>query len=243
MKPKILLLHGWDWKKYPKFKPKHQWENRQEFLDLLQKDYDVDYPELPGFGAYDAYTQAWTLDDYALWLKNKLSENTYQMVVGYSFGCAAIIHALFKYKVQTPAVCISPAIIRSYKVTTSETKSKLSKMFQSLHLNWIRNIGVNIYLKYVVKNEFYIHGNSFLRATYRNIVRVDLTDECASVLDSGSDVYFIFGSEDTATPSELFLKRIPAATSRTRLVSGATHNVGGSHPQNVVDIINSLNLK
>jgi len=63
---RLLLLHGWDWEKYPVFEPEHQWQNRQELLTELQKKYDIDYPSLPGFSYNDAHRAgSWTLDDYA----------------------------------------------------------------------------------------------------------------------------------------------------------------------------------
>lgn len=239
-KQKMLLLHGWDWRKYPKFNPTHQWENRKQLLDLLMVNFDVDYPAMPGFNVSDSYPEAWSLDDYSSWLDKLIKKNKYDVVVGYSFGCAVIVHCLHKYKLTTPAILISPAIIRAYKVKTSTMSSRVAKLLKQFHLNWIRNLGVFFYLKYVVKNDFYTHGTKFLRKTYQNIVRVDLSEECTQLLNQGTKLHFIFGSEDTATPPALFLEKIPQTKNSIHLIHGATHNLGGSHSEDVVCVIKSL---
>ena len=239
-KQKMLILHGWDWKKYPKFKPTHQWENRQELLNLLMKEFHVDYPDLPGFNVNDSYNGEWSLDDYSSWLEKLIKENKYDVVVGYSFGCAVIIHCLHKYKLTIKAILISPAIVRAYTIKTSSTSSMISSLLKRFRLNWIRSIAVLFYLKYVVKNDFYIHGTKFLRKTYQNIVRIDLSGECNELLEKGTDLHFIFGSEDTATPPDLFLKRVPKANNCVHIIDGATHNVGGTHPVDVASVIESL---
>lgn len=70
---RILLLHGWDWKKYPVFKPQHQWKSRQELIAELQRNYNVDYPSLSGFDPNDTHrTGSWTLNDYTFWLQEKI---------------------------------------------------------------------------------------------------------------------------------------------------------------------------
>jgi pimeloyl-ACP methyl ester carboxylesterase len=93
MTTRVLLLHGWDWEKYPVFNPKHQWQNRQELLGELQRRYEVSYPSLPGFSPDDRYrTGCWTLDDYANWLQEEIVQQRYSVVIGYSFGCAVATH-------------------------------------------------------------------------------------------------------------------------------------------------------
>jgi pimeloyl-ACP methyl ester carboxylesterase len=241
-KQKMLILHGWDWRKYPKFKPTHQWENRQELVNLLMKEFHVDYPDLPGFNINDSHDGEWSLDDYSSWLEKLIKENKYDVVLGYSFGCAVIIHCLHKYKLPIKSILISPAIIRAYTVKTSSTSSKVSSLLKRFRLNWVRSLAVLFYLKYVVKNDFYIHGTKFLRKTYQNIVRVDLSDECNELLEEEADLQFIFGSEDTATPPALLLKKTPKVNNRVHIIDNATHNVGGTHPKEVVSVIESLLL-
>lgn len=243
MKAKILLLHGWDWKKYPKFNPTHQWENRQEFIDVLQKKFDIEYPTLPGFNVEDTVQGAWTLQEYARWLNEKVSKNSYDLIIGYSFGSAVITQFLYTYKSTVPVVLISPAIIRAYAVRDSKVKNIGVKILTVLHLEKIKSIFTSLYLTYIVKNKFYIHGNDFLRNTYRNIVRIDVSDECREILKIKKNILFIFGEKDTATPPQLFLNKVPEAGDLTLIIPNADHNVAGTHPEELAHAIHSWFLQ
>ncbi|MGH3873966.1 MAG: alpha/beta hydrolase [Pseudonocardiaceae bacterium] len=118
---RVLLLHGWDWEKYPVFNPKHQWQNRQELLTELRKHYELNYPSLPGFSRDDKYrTGYWTLDDYANWLQGEIVRQRYDAVIGYSFGCAVATHWQYLHRnVSVPVILLSPAIVRAYDSSCS----------------------------------------------------------------------------------------------------------------------------
>lgn len=233
---KILLLHGWDWKKYPKYSPKHQWENRQDFINMLGEYFDVDYPSLPGFDTNSRENdKPWSLDDYSVWLKKLLDTGRYDAIIGYSFGCAVIVKCLYQYNIKIATVLISPAIIREYKVKSSWIVLKTKSILKSLHMTILVEYATDLYLRFWIRNSFYIEGNKFLRQTYRNIVKIDLSFECKKLVDRKYPLAFIFGSLDTATPKSTFIKSVPQAESDLVLIEGAGHNVGGTHPLNVVE--------
>lgn len=233
---KILLLHGWDWKKYPKYNPKHQWENRQDFINMLGEYFDVDYPPLPGFDTDSRKNEEpWSLDDYSIWLKDLLTTGAYDAVIGYSFGCAVIVKCLHQHNIKIPTVLISPAIIREYQVKTSGVFLKTKSILKSLHMTTVVEYVADLYLRFWIRNSFYIQGNKFLRKTYRNIVKVDLSPECRSLVYRKYPLAFIFGSLDTATPKSTFIRSVPHAKDNLVLIEGAGHNVGGTHPLEVVE--------
>jgi pimeloyl-ACP methyl ester carboxylesterase len=82
-----------------------------------------------------------------------------------------------------------------------------------------------------------MHGSPFLQATYSNIVSADLSSELAQLINAGFPVTCIFGSEDTATPPETLFSRTPAAQSLSFVIPGGTHDIGGTHLDEIVEHI------
>ena len=240
---KLLLLHGWDWKKYPVFAPKHQWENRQEFVDQLREHYDLDLPSLPGFGFGEERRQgSWTLDDYAEWLQRQVVSNEYTAIVGYSFGCAVATHWQYKFRNrQILLLLVSPAIARNYL-------KRPPRALRTLSIALKRIVGVNLvswlrtkYLMYWIKNPFVIHGTPFLQLTYSNIVGVTLLDEIRALLEDSFPIKLIFGSQDTATPAAAFLSAVPEARAATSVIPGGSHDIGTSHgPELAAQVVSVL---
>jgi pimeloyl-ACP methyl ester carboxylesterase len=201
---RVLLLHGWDWKKYPVFKPQHQWENWQELVAEPQKHYNVDYPSIPGFGRQDVNrTGSWTLDDYADWLQGEIVEQCYAAVIGYSFGCAVAAHWQYRHRNQAvPLILVSPAISRAYDKPPNKIFTTIAGTLKRLKMERATYFLRKIYLTRVRKNPHVIHGTPFLQATYSNIVSIDLSDELAQLIDDHYAVACVFGSDDIATPPD-----------------------------------------
>lgn len=246
---RVLLLHGWDWEKYPVFKPKDQWQNRQQLVAELQAHYDVSYPSLPGFGCDDTDRRgSWTLDDYANWLQDQVSEGHYTAVIGYSFGCAVTTHWQYLYRNSSVSlVLLSPAIARAYGKPPNKALVTFANILKFLRMNRVIHFLRKLYLARVAKNPHVIHGTPFLRATYSNIVSVDLSSELAQLIDAGFPTTCVFGSEDTATPPETLFSRTPAARSLSLVIPGGTHDIGGTHPEeivkHIVDFLNPLKVQ
>lgn len=245
-KKKVLLLHGWDWRKYPKFQVsnhiKHQWQNRQEFIDLMKGEFDIDYPSFPGFTRHCDFKKSWELEDYVSWLKSRIHTHKYDALVGYSFGAAVIIKYLAQSARQTPAVLISPAISRKYKPRVAgrllQLREGLKKILGTKVTSWLRHI----YMMLWVRNEFYIHGTPFLRKTYLNIVDENLSDDLRSVLRKNNNLHLVFGGEDSITPACLLFEQVPEARLVTTLVEKGSHHIGTTHPKQLFEAIRtSLN--
>lgn len=233
---RVLLLHGWDWEKYPVFEPQHQWQNRQELVTELQKHYDVDYPSLPGFSRNDAHrTGSWTLDDYAYWLQGEIIEQRYNAVIGYSFGCAVATHWQYLYRnASVPLILLSPAVARAYGKPPKKILTAVAGILKRLRMERAVHFLRKLYLARVIKNPHVIHGTPFLQATYSNIVSVDLSGELAQLIDANYAVTCVFGGEDTATPPETLFSRTPAARSLSLVIPAGAHDIGGTHPAEIV---------
>jgi pimeloyl-ACP methyl ester carboxylesterase len=246
---RVLLLHGWDWEKYPAFKPQHQWQNRQEFVAELQKYYDVDYPSMPGFGRHDANrTGSWTLDDYTDWLQGEITERRYAGVIGYSFGCAVATHWQYLHRnAAVSLILVSPAISRAYDKPPNKILTAIADTLKRLQMERATYFLRKLYLTRVRKNPHVIHGTPFLQATYSNIVSIDLSDELAQLIDDHYAITCVFGSEDTATPPDSLFSRTPAARHSSLIIPTGTHDIGSTHPtelvKHIVGFMNSLKVR
>lgn len=241
---RILLLHGWDWEKYPVFNPEHQWQNRQELLAGLRKHYEVDYPSLPGFGRDDKHrTGCWTLDDYANWLQGEIVKEHYDAVIGYSFGCAVATRWQHLHRnTSAPLILLSPAIARAYDGPPNKILTTAASVLKRLGAKRMIYFLRRLYLARIIKNPHVIHGTPFLQATYSNIVSMDLSGELAQLIDADYSITCVFGSEDTATPPENLFSRVPAAKPLSLVIPAGTHDIGSTHPKELVNhVVSFLN--
>lgn len=242
MNQKILMLHGWNWKNYPKYNLGNPWSNRVDFIDSLSQSFEMDTPAMPGFCSSIIPATTWGLDDYADWLFDLVQKKDYEKVLGYSFGAAVITRFLTRHSSQLSRIpeiiLVSPAISRQYQHKTGLV-SWMSKTFMNIFpslVAWARDV----YLTQVIKNPFYIEGNIFQRETYRNIVGIDLSDELGKLISLGLPIRLIFGSDDTATPSEVLLSKIPSARSVTTIIQHGGHDIANTHTAELVTLINKL---
>jgi len=241
-KTKILLLHGWNWKNYPNHNKVNPWSNRTSFIDALNmSDFEVLTPALPGFGDSIIPTSPWSLDDYAKWLKGQVEKSNPDVILGYSFGSAVItryLSLLLNGNTVPKTILVSPAISRRY-VHKANFLSKASRLFKNIFPRVVEMIR-HLYLVYVVKNPFYTEGGDFQRATYRNIVGIDLSDELRVLFLKGFDIHLIFGSNDTATPPENLLSQVDLARSKTFIIKNGGHDIANSHTDELVLTIKEI---
>lgn len=230
------MLHGWDWAKYPKFHPKHQWENRQELVDQLSLQYDVEYPSFPGFDDDLPSERSWTLDDYAKWVNTLVLSKQFHAIIGYSFGCAVALHWAHSYSAtRTPLVLLSPAIVRAYQVRPATVLGAMAKAARSsIGLSGFADVMREVYLAHWVKNPNVIHGTPFLKRTYSNIVGENLAMELRRLLSEHAPILLVFGERDTATPPEVLFEQVPEARAVSRLISGGGHDIGTTHVPEIV---------
>jgi pimeloyl-ACP methyl ester carboxylesterase len=235
MTTRILLLHGWDWRKYPAFNPEHQWLNRLELIHRLREVGEVDFPSMPGFDRIDR-AGAWTLDEYASWLDTEIAQRHYDAVIGYSFGCAVATHWKYTHRrPEVPLILVSPAVTRAYTKPPNRTAIGVANAMKRLHMDGTVRALRGVYLTRIVKNKHVIHATPFLRATYSNIVGVDLSHELQELLADGHRVTCVFGSDDSATPPQVLFAKVPAARGVSLVIPGGTHDIGTTHPAEIAD--------
>jgi pimeloyl-ACP methyl ester carboxylesterase len=223
---KIVLLHGWNYNNYTKFGCTDAWDDRKDFVQALTVEFEVYKINLPGFCGAQEPKDAWELDDFARFLDGHL--NTHNIIpdyiLGYSFGAAIALKWKKNFHKQTKIILISPAVIRAYREHTHSNISRLKKYIPKNVLKLI----TDLYLKYI-RNTYYTNGTRFLKETYLNIVKVDLTNELDKI--PPDELLMIFGSNDTATPPSLLKDKLKNTKllKRIKVIGGGTHDIANSH--------------
>ena len=228
----ILLIHGWDYDNYNKRTNKKAWSNRSKFIKKLEKNNNVYYPDLPGFGLEkEPDAKKWTLNDYAKFIDDYVKDNDLKIdyVLGYSFGGAVAVTYKKLYNPDVKEILVSPALIRNDD--RSKKFIKTPKFLAPL-----RNFLRDMYLIKVVKNEEMVYGTKFLRNTYQDIVRVNMLPTIEK-MDS-KDFKIIYGSEDNMVNPEKVVNTVNKdLKDQIEIIEGGGHNIGTTHTDEVVDKI------
>ncbi len=235
---KLLLIHGWHWNKYSFSGCQDAWGDNKTLLIKLSNNCSVLKFNFPGFCGEPEANRPWTLDDYAVYLNDILKQHNFvpDIVLGYSFGGAVALRWKTKFVSDSKLVLVSPAIIRAYK-TQSKTMSKLITLGKKIIPDFCRQFVRDIYLRFLVKNPYYIKGTKFLRDSYLNIVKIDLSQELKKIPQE--EILLIFGTNDTITPVKTLLDRIGDSVLKDRIITlqNGNHNIIETHSEEITRII------
>lgn len=206
--PPVLLLHGWG------ANSELLWPLAEK---LVRRGYRVYAPDLPGFGQSDEPPQAWSVFDYADFVRAYLDANNLQQVYlfGHSFGgrlalilgadSAARIHkiALSNSAGVRPKTPLLPTIrLRVYKAIRGGLESVgLQSLAATLRERYNARYG----------SADFQQVSGVMRETFVQVVNEDLLSYAARVKPS---VLLFWGDADTDTPlwqGELLEKTIPDA--------------------------------
>lgn len=223
----IVLIHGWGYRNYTKFGYDDAWHNRTNFVSELSMHFNVIKFNLPGFCGESEPNKIWDLKDYAEFFQKFILKLGIipDVVLGYSFGAAVAIQWKLIYDTPTKLVLVSPAISRAYKKRGFiQYLSFIKKLIPKTVTNLLRDC----YLK-MIRNLFYTEGTSFLRGSYLNIVKIDLSEQTKEL--TPDSVLLIFGSKDTMTPPSIFLNRVKGSpiADRVIILKDGDHDIANSH--------------
>ena len=100
----------------------------------------------------------------------------------------------------------------------------------------LRKVVKDLYLKYIIKNEFMINGTKFLNDSYQNIVRVDLINDIQYI--KPYNLKIIYGTKDNVVNPELVLNSVPKEyKKRIYFIKDADHNLVNDYAKDIVSII------
>lgn len=229
---KILLLHGWDFRNYTKLTTsKNPWHNRIKFINALKKEYEVYQLTFPGFCGEEEPKNAWTLDDYAFYVNSyiRTSNIKFDYILGYSFGGAVAIRYNILFNNFQKLILVSPAITRN-------TSKSISFIPTPNILKPLRKVVKDLYLKYIIKNEYMINGTKFLNDSYQNIVRVNLINDIQYI--KPYNLIIIYGKEDNiVNPQFVYDSLDKDYKKRVFFIDGGGHDIANTHSKEIVSII------
>lgn len=229
---KILLLHGWNDENYTSMtKETDAWHNRGKFVDMLSEDFEVYKLNFPGFcGESEPKQKEWFLEDYANYVKEYLETNNLKVdyILGYSFGGAVAIEYNQIYDNDQKLILVSPAITRNTKKTIKFIKTPRC-------IKCIRNFFRNLYLKYIVKNDYMIHGTRFLNNSYQNIVRVELLKQVQEI--NPNNITIIYGNLDKMVNPGYIIKNIDIKYRDSIYIIDGGHDIANDNPKEIINII------
>lgn len=171
------------------------------FVNKLKEEYEIQYMNLPGFCKEpEPKNKGWNLSDYANFIEKYIKNNNFEpdFVLGYSFGGAVSLRWKTQYIKKTPIILMSTVIIRN------PTNKNLKVKYWPNNLSFLRTILRNLYLIYIIKNPEMKYGTKFLRRTYQNIVRVDMTKELLKI--NPKEIKLIYRIKDEMVSPNLIVR-------------------------------------
>lgn len=232
---KILIIHGWSYKLYNSRNITEPWFERTEFINALKSSFDVVVARLPGFcGEPKPKEDSWSTKDYGVWLAKWMNQNQIKpdCIIGYSFGAPVSLYAFLENELNMPIILISPALIRS-----DSAKSRFAKFFNFLP-KFLKNPLLNLYLSLV--SPYYKYGTSFLRQSYKRIVRENSLVVLSEVAKTHS-VNLIYGDRDTATNYCLVRDAIVKIdNTKVHIINGGGHNIAKTHYNQIFELLSKI---
>jgi len=185
----LVFLHGWG-------------SEASHFLYVLKKCGNFIAIDLPGFGKSDTLREAWTIGDYADFLKNFLEklEIRNPILAGHSFGGSVIIKYCAEGGAAKKIILIASSGIRqrSLKIYFYILLAKFGKLFFLIPgLNLIQDKAKSKLHKIVNAEDFSKLTAGELKETFKNILEEDLQEDLKKIKVSAS---MIWGEQDRETP-------------------------------------------
>jgi 3-oxoadipate enol-lactonase len=231
--PKLLLLHGWDYRNYTGQGCHDAWHNRSVLVQGLAGAFQVVRFNFPGFCGEADPPRPWEMGDFVEMVDDIIRREAPDVALGYSFGGAVLL----SWKSRTgdrrvKAVLVSPAILRRYEEASVSLPGALRRALPATLREW----GALLYLRVRGRNPYYTKATRVMRRTYRNIVALDLRDRLRDVTDP---LCLIYGERDSATPPDMvadFLAR-EDLPHRLHVIPGGDHDIGTTHTDQVVRLV------
>lgn len=239
MTKEVLLIHGWD----PRFYNRNlgenvpdeiAWSYRSELINLLSRDYKLRYFNLPGFcGVPEPEKKQYNIGDFTDRLAESIKSNAQkpQLIIGYSFGGVVALDYKNRYDDSIPAVLISPAIVRKETL-----RSKMAHVIKNGVSDGVSDV-LKRHYQYIF-SRYYRSGTSFLRNSYDLIVRQNTLSLLEKI--DPMQLLLVYGDSDVSTPWTMVERKVKDFGINYHLIPGGTHNIGKTHPEEIVKLINNF---
>ena len=209
----VLLLHG-----YGSCKESFYYQ-----INHLQNFFRVTALDFPAFGASEAPDSAWSVEDYAVWLKRFIAAAHLERphIIAHSFGARVAIKLL----AENPELCEKLIITGGAGLVKPRSPQYIRRVKRY-------RLVKKFFPKYAEKHfgsEEYKKLSPVMKESYKKIVNEDLKEFAAKI---PNQTLLIYGKSDTVTPANeegaTFNSLIK--NSRLEIVEGGHFTFSG-HPQ------------
>ena len=210
----VFILHGWG-------DSSAGW---RAFVAELAKHYEVVVPDLPGFGGTEMPREAWSVTNYAVFVRDflkKIAVRPYA-VIGHSNGGAIAVRGIGQGLFQTEKLVLlasagvrSPHMNQGYRVI-----AKVGKVVASPLPMRVRNkLRASLYAK--AGSDLLVAEH--MQETFKRIVRDDVRTDAAYI---STPTLLVYGDTDTQTPLVIGQELAAAIEGSTlRVLDGVGHFV------------------
>lgn len=229
----ILFLHGW--------------MDSLRTFDKLISEFGVGWRvirvDLPGFGQSEMPKKAWSLNDYAQFVKDFIDKLGIQadVLIGHSFGGRIIIKSVAEDVIKAKKIVLiaSAGVVKTYAFRNFfKILAKIGKVLSLIPplIFWRQKLRQKLYEQ---TNSDYLKAGA-LKETFLKIITEDLKFAASRIK---SPVLLIWGSYDKETPlvdGEHLSKLIGG--SELKVIANAGHFVHKEKPKEVVQLIEEFLL-
>lgn len=207
----VVLLHGWG-----------QNALMMDYIgQFLGAHFSVYNPDLPGFGASEKPQTAYSVSDYAEWLRAFCSQFKLEepILIAHSFGCRIALYYALKYPVRR-MVLTGAAGIRDKRTLVYYLKTYSYKVAKRMLLFFHQEKKL-AELRQKHGSEDYRRADPLMREILVKAVNDDISPY---LKDIKPETLLVFGTNDQVTPlakGQYFEKMMPDATLVT--FAGADH--------------------
>jgi len=212
----IIILHGWQSKM----------ERWNKFAKLLEKDFQVFLPVLPGFGA-KKLNRTWGIKDYVCWLKSYIKENKIKkpILAGHSNGARIAAAYAARNKVDR-LILMSCAGIKAkptFKKNFFYLLAKSGKAIFSIGLLKSFKDQASWLLYTAAGEKDYYQAKGYLKPTMSKLLSQDITVRLAKIK---AKTLILWGDEDKITPVEdAYIFKQKVKFSKLVIFSRTGHNL------------------
>lgn len=220
--PSVLLLHGWG-------------ADHKNLLSLssVLSGYRVIAPDLPGFGGSQVPPKAWSVSDYAAFIRellDKIGVNKVDTVIGHSFGGRIALELLGTGMVSADRlVLLASHGLLEQKTTKSSVLNLFAKASKALPVSWRERAGSRF------RSNDYRATSGVMRQVFQRVIS---QDGSKSAIQIKVPTLLIYGQQDSTTPPTMgqqFNQLIK--DSRLEIIEQAGHYVHIDQPEQVSQLI------
>ncbi|MEK7203169.1 MAG: alpha/beta hydrolase [Patescibacteria group bacterium] len=231
MAKQLLILPGWDG-------TKKSW---QEFINIIQKDYQVICLELPCFGNKPCPDKIWGVEDYSAFVIQKIKNLNLikPALLGHSFGgqIAANIAAnnpeLISQLILSGAVVSRP--VNNFKKIIFGFLAIFGKFFFQLPIACQFTKKAKKILYRLADSPDYNNTSGIKREIFKKVIRQDITDQLNKI---NLPVLIVWGGKDRYAPLKTGKKLAKLIkNSQLKIIPNGKHGLHISHQDDFYKII------